>query len=180
MRPQSIYSTAAIALILALTPQSGSAQQQTEQQQQKVEPIKAKVETDLPFAHVAGSWAGGGTLSLSNGTRERLRCRANHAVGKTGRSLSLHILCASDSYRFDLTSNVVHRRGRIYGRWNEANNGLSGTVSGRVSGGHIRAVANGNNFTAGLSIRTNGNRQSVSITPRETFISGVHIALRKR
>jgi hypothetical protein len=30
------------------------------------------------------------------------------------------------------------------------------------------------------SITTNGSRQSVAITPRETFISGVHIALRKR
>jgi hypothetical protein len=31
-------------------------------------------------------------------------------------------------------------------------------------------------LTAGLSITTNGSRQSVSITPRETFISGVHRA----
>jgi hypothetical protein len=174
MRLNITRSTAAIALMLAFSPEPGAAQQQ------KAEATKAKVESDHPFAQMAGSWSGGGTLSLSSGTRERLRCRAHHSVGKSGRSLSMSIRCASDSYRFDLTSDVVHRRGRIYGRWNEASNGVSGTVAGRAAGGRIRAVATSNSFTAGLSITTNGSRQSVSITPRETFISGVHIALRRR
>jgi hypothetical protein len=135
---------------------------------------------ELPFAAIAGSWSGGGTLSLTNGTRERLRCRARHAVGDGGRSLSLSIRCASDSYRFELSSDVVHRRGRIFGRWSESANGLSGTVSGSASSGRIRALATGGNFTAGLAITTHGSRQTVSITPRGTFIAGVHVALQRR
>jgi hypothetical protein len=35
-------------------------------------------------------------------------------------------------------------------------------------------------FTAGLAITTNGSRQSVTITPRATFIRGFYIALRRR
>ena len=136
--------------------------------------------SERPFAAMAGSWSGGGTLSLSNGSRERLRCRAHHSVSQSGRALALSIRCASDSYRFDLTSAIVHRRGRIYGRWNEASNGISGTVAGRVAGGRIRAVAKSNSFTAGLAITARGDRQSVTITPRETFISRVSIGLRKR
>jgi hypothetical protein len=174
MRPKTAWSTAAFALMLALSPQPGAAQQQ------KSEATKAKVQSEHAFAQMAGSWSGGGTLSLSSGTRERLRCRAHHSVAQGGRSLSLSIRCASDSYRFDLTSDVVNRRGRIYGRWSESSNGVSGTVAGRAAAGRIRAVATSNTFTAGLSITTHGSRQSVSITPRETFISGVHIALRRR
>jgi len=174
MRPKTAWSTAAFALMLALSPQPGAAQQQ------KSEAAKAKVQSEHAFAQMAGSWSGGGTLSLSSGTRERLRCRAHHSIGQGGRSLSLSIRCASDSYRFDLTSDVVNRRGRIYGRWSESSNGVSGTIAGRAAADRIRAVATSNTFTAGLSITTHGSRQSVSITPRETFISGVHIALRRR
>lgn len=130
-----------------------------------------------PFSAMAGSWSGGGAISLSSGTRERLRCRASYEVGDGGRGLNLSIRCASDSYRFDLSSNVVQRRGRIYGRWSEAANGVSGTVSGIATAGNIRAVAESSMFTAGLAVSTSGNRQSVAITPRDTFITAVHISL---
>ena len=40
-----------------------------------------------PFAGMAGVWAGGGTVTLDDGSRERLRCRANYAVA--GNSLSM-------------------------------------------------------------------------------------------
>ncbi|MBM3527950.1 MAG: hypothetical protein FJX62_07645 [Alphaproteobacteria bacterium] len=131
------------------------------------------------FAIMAGSWSGGGTIVLSSGTRERLRCRARHSAGRDGKSLNLSIRCASDSYRFDLSSNVVERRGRIFGSWQEASNGVSSSVSGSAAGNRVRAVATSDLFTAGLALTTQGDRQSVSITPRGVHITGVHIALRK-
>jgi hypothetical protein len=133
-----------------------------------------------PFVAMAGSWSGGGTISLSGGTRERLRCRANHAIGKDHKSLTLNIRCASDSHRFDLSSSVVERRGQIFGRWTETSNNVSGSINGRAVGNRIQAVAQSDSFSAGLSVSTDGNRQSVSITPQGVFITGVHIALCKR
>jgi hypothetical protein len=148
---------------------------------QKTPPAKvAAKEPEHPFTTMVGSWSGGGTLTLSSGSRERLRCRAHYSAGKTGRSLQLSIRCASDSYRFDLSSSVVNRRGRIYGRWSESSNGVSGTIAGHASGGRIRALARGDMFTAGFALTTDGGRQTVSIRPRDTFIKGVYIALRKR
>lgn len=131
------------------------------------------------FAVMAGAWSGGGTLTLSSGTRERLRCLANHVLG-SGRSLSLSIRCASDSYTFNLSSQVVERRGRIYGRWSESSNGVSGTISGQAAGNRVRARASGDAFTADLALTTSGRRQSVAIVPHGTFIAAVQIALRKR
>jgi len=187
MRAHTAWEAAALTLVLSLAPLACAAQDKAAAPVKAATPTKldvaskdAKSEAQHPFAAMAGSWSGGGTLSLSGGTRERLRCRAHHAVARSGRSLSLQIRCASDSYRFNLTSNIVNRRGRIYGRWNESSNGVSGTVAGRASAGSIRALARSDAFTAGLAITTNGRRQTVSITPRQTFISGVYIALRKR
>src|ERR1700747_3620276 len=33
-----------------------------------------------PFAGMAGSWGGGGTVTLDDGSKERIRCRAAYAV----------------------------------------------------------------------------------------------------
>src|SRR5512135_3192879 len=62
-----------------------------------------------PFRALAGSWAGGGTLSMSSGEQERLRCRAAYDVGGGGDQLRLNIRCASDSYNIDLSSDVAYR-----------------------------------------------------------------------
>jgi hypothetical protein len=139
----------------------------------------AKSEAMHPFAALAGSWSGGGTLSTSSGTRERLRCRAHYTVGQGGKSLNMSIRCAGDSYRFDLNSSVVDRRGRIFGRWSESSYNVSGSVSGTASGSHIRAMARGDSFSAGLAVTLHGGRHTVTISPQGTFITAVHVAFRK-
>src|SRR5689334_15075841 len=48
-----------------------------------------------PFAGLAGSWHGGGTVSLDDGSTERIRCRASYAV--SGPSMELTLTCASDA-----------------------------------------------------------------------------------
>jgi len=35
-----------------------------------------------PFAGMAGNWSGGGTVTLDDGSTERIRCRASYAVGQ--------------------------------------------------------------------------------------------------
>jgi hypothetical protein len=130
-----------------------------------------------PFAAMAGSWSGGGTIDLTNDIHERLRCRANYTYGASNSSLGLSIRCASDNYKFELTSNVVDRGGNISGTWRETAYNVSGSINGRVNGGHISAVAKGDSFTAALSVSTNGNRQSVTLTPERTYIIKVQIGL---
>ena len=72
-----------------------------------------------PFAAMAGTWTGGGTIDLTNDIHEKLRCRATYTYGAGNNGLALAIRCASDNYKFELTSNVVERNGQISGRWNE-------------------------------------------------------------
>jgi hypothetical protein len=130
-----------------------------------------------PFAAIAGTWTGGGNIDLTNDIHEKLRCRANYTYSEGSSGLALSIRCASDNYKFELTSNVVERNGQISGQWKEAAYGVSGAITGRVNGGRISAVAKGDSFTAALSVNTTGNRQSVTITPQATYITNVQIGL---
>ncbi len=133
-----------------------------------------------PFRAMAGSWAGGGTVDMANGERERLRCRASYDVAGRGDQLSLSLRCASDSYTFDLTSNAEYRDGAISGEWSEASRNASGTLEGRANGDHIDAAARGQNFSARLSLTTHGGRQTVSIRPQGGDIAGVSLTLNRR
>jgi hypothetical protein len=133
-----------------------------------------------PFRVLAGSWTGGGVISLSNGEQERLRCRASYDVDGGGEQLRLNIRCASDSYNIDLSSDVTYRGGEISGQWSEASRNASGTLAGRASGDHIEAEARGQSFSAGLSMTTRGKRQTISIRPEGTDIRAVSLALERR
>jgi hypothetical protein len=132
-----------------------------------------------PFAAMAGSWSGGGVLSTTDGGQERLRCRASYDVAGTGAELRLNLRCASESYNFDLASDVQYRGGAISGSWSEASRNASGTISGRAAGDRIEASARGDSFSANLSLTTRGNRQTVSIRPQGTSITEVSLALRR-
>ena len=133
-----------------------------------------------PFAALNGTWSGGGTLTMASGTQDRLRCQANYRPGQGGEQLQLNIRCASDSYNFDLRSDVTSRNGQISGQWTEASRNARGTVTGRANGERVQAHARGDAFSAELSLTTRGNRQSVAIRPQGTEVQQVSLALSRR
>jgi hypothetical protein len=130
-----------------------------------------------PFAGLSGSWSGGGSMKLASGQRERLRCRANYNVGENGTRLEQSLRCASDSYRFDVNSNIASEGGALSGSWTETSRNASGSVSGRVNGGQIQARIEGAGFSATLTVTTRGDRQSVTIESPGHDITEVSVAL---
>ena len=129
-----------------------------------------------PFAGFDGSWSGSGTVALSDGTKENIRCRADYKVNSTGLGLKQNLHCASDSYKFDLSSDVTSRGDRISGSWSEASRNIFGNLQGTASGGQIEVFVEASGFAANLSLRTNGNRQTVQISSKGE-IKGVSITL---
>ena len=67
-----------------------------------------------------GQWAGSGTIDLSNGTREPIKCRASYDLLADQHRLQLNIRCASDSYNFDLFSSAVLAGRAVSGTWSES------------------------------------------------------------
>src|SRR5437660_3423774 len=133
-----------------------------------------------PLASLAGSWSGGGTLSTSDGGQEQLRCRASYDVAGAGTEVRINLRCASASYNFDLASEVAYNGGAISGSWTESSRNASGTISGRANGDRIEAAARGDNFSANLSLTTQGNRQAVSIRPQQSNVTAVSLTLQRR
>jgi hypothetical protein len=128
-----------------------------------------------PFAGMAGNWAGGGTVSLEDGATERIRCRASYAVA--GPQMSLRLVCASDSYRFDLRGDVVAEGdGAISGDWSESSRGVSGNLQGRGGNGGFQVIASAAGFNASISLTTRGNRQSITMRADSQF-RGASISL---
>ena len=132
-----------------------------------------------PFAGMAGHWSGGGTVALDDGSSERIRCRASYAVGAGGNGLNLNLLCASDSYRFDLKGNVIAERGALSGTWSESSRNVAGTLEGRGSSGNFQVVASTAGFASQISLTTRGDKQSIVMKADSQF-RGANISLSRK
>ena len=131
-----------------------------------------------PFVGFDGAWSGTGTVSLSDGSTERIRCKADYKVGGGGLSLKQNLHCASDSYKFDLSSDVTSHGDRISGNWSEASRNVFGNLQGTAGGGQIEVFVEANGFAANLTLRTSGSRQTVQISSKGD-IRGVNITMVK-
>jgi hypothetical protein len=114
----------------------------------------AHAQSGSPFAGFDGAWSG------------------------TGKGLQQSLHCASDSYKFDLSSNVVSNGDRISGNWSEASRNVNGDLQGTAGGGQIEVFVQANGFAANLTLRTNGNKQTVQISSKGE-IRGVNITMVK-
>jgi hypothetical protein len=121
-----------------------------------------------PFEKFVGVWSGAGQIVGTNGHRESIRCRAQYAEAKEGSALNQSIVCASESYKLNITSYVEASGESVQGYWKEASRDVSGHVTGRISGGRFEGE-----FSA------SGRTQAVSIQPRGGDVSDVNIELKR-
>ncbi len=133
-----------------------------------------------PFSGLAGYWSGGGAITMSDGSTERIRCRATYAVAQSGAALNQTLNCASASYNLHISANVVSTGGGVSGSWSESTHSVSGSISGRANSSDIQAYVSGAGFSASIGIRTHGGSQSVTIRPQSgTDVRAMSITLRK-
>ncbi|MGQ0444928.1 MAG: hypothetical protein ACT4O2_07350, partial [Beijerinckiaceae bacterium] len=43
--------------------------------------------SEAPFAGLSGHWSGAGTITMTDGATERIRCKASYAVNAAGKAL---------------------------------------------------------------------------------------------
>ena len=129
-----------------------------------------------PFASLDGVWSGSGTIALDDGSSERIRCRATYSIAPTGVAMQQVLVCASDSYKFDLRSDVVAQGTALSGNWREASRNVGGDLQGRAMNGQYDVVVSAPMFTANLSLASKGNKQSIEIRSQSQF-RGVSISL---
>jgi hypothetical protein len=119
------------------------------------------------FAGMAGTWSGGGTVTLDDVSNERIRCRASYKV--MGASMQMSLTCASDAYKFNLAADVVAAGGEVTGNWTESSRNVGGSIQGRGANGSFQVVAQAAGFAANIALKTTGNKQQIVLRADSQF-----------
>ena len=120
-----------------------------------------------PYAGMAGKWAGGGTVTLDDGSNERIRCRAVYDVA--GPKMDMSLTCASDAYKFNLLAAVVAQGGEVTGSWSETSRNVGGSIQGHGANGSFQVIAQAAGFSSNIALRTTGNKQSIVMKADSQF-----------
>ena len=130
------------------------------------------------FTSLPGTWTGTGTVLKSDNTTESLRCKAKYSLTPSGATVHQELLCAADSYRLDLVTDLVNQAGTLGGTWTERDRQAGGSVSGRIEGDVITTDIRGNGFEAAVVITTKGPHQTIALTSDHgSYAKSVTIAL---
>src|SRR5271163_2055867 len=132
------------------------------------------------FAPFLGSWKGSGQATIKDGRRERISCRATYTGSDSGQSLTISLVCASDSYRFNVESYVEAQGQNIHGHWEEITRKVQGDLTGRVDGGQFKGTVTGGAFSVLMSIRATPNAQEVSMVPQGADVTDLEVVLKRQ
>ncbi len=103
-------------------------------------------------ATLDGTWAGGGTVTLSSGAKEQARCRATFRR-QTANAFTMSAVCATASARVTQSGELIRAgANRFTGDFSNQEYGVSGQVSITVDGRAMTAIMRGGGGSARLSL----------------------------
>jgi hypothetical protein len=136
--------------------------------------------TPSPFRNFLGHWTGKGQIVGSDGHQESIRCRAEYSDAKDGAALNQTIVCASESFKLDITTYAEASGEQVQGNWREAARDVSGSLTGRIAENRFEGQISSITFSAAISLTSNGRTQAVSIRPSGGDVTDVRIELQRR
>ena len=99
-------------------------------------------------ASIVGSWSGGGSVKLTSGQVEKVRCRIRYEKG-SGRTVVLYVKCAHSNGSFQVSGRIVKLSNSYYsGRLYSEQYGTAGDVGVSVSGNRQTVTAKSSKGTA--------------------------------
>ena len=131
-----------------------------------------------PFDGLSGSWAGSGTVTYDDGTKERLTCTAKYDQTDSN-SISQVLACSSSRYNVRILAYYKNADTKLTGHWRDEVLQIEGSISGTVANGRITGSLHGPTFEAAVVVDTHGAQQTVTITNDNQSIRKVAIAVRK-
>lgn len=128
--------------------------------------------SDLP-----GRWTGWGSVTLTTGQSEQVKCVATYFV--EGAAVRQNLRCASQSYKIDAVANLSVANGRVTGQWEERTWSVGGSVTGRQTDKGFDLAINGPNFGAAMMVGGTNCKQSINIMPKGFEIQRIALNLGK-
>jgi hypothetical protein len=132
-----------------------------------------------PIGEMAGYWTGAGSVTLSGGNTERVKCAVIYKVSDDGGQIKQSIRCASTDYSINATAELRVKGEHVSGNWEEKTYSATGEVSGRYTGESLVLSIQGANFTAAMNVSLSACKQSISIAPKGLDVNRISIGLAK-
>lgn len=129
------------------------------------------------FDGFGGRWVGTGSIRMSDGKREKLKCIATYFSSAGGTSLAMNVRCASNGFKIDAKGTLSASGDRISGMFEERNYNNRGTVSGTAEDGAIHAVIRGDAWLAAIEV--SGHGALVMMTPHAGVVKVVWLVFKK-
>ena len=132
-----------------------------------------------PLGDLNGFWSGTGSVVLSGGNTERVKCQVFYKSGEGSTQIRQTMRCASTDYTINSLAELRVKGNQVTGSWEERTYSAKGEVTGRYSGEGFVLSIQGANFTAAMNVSLSNCKQSISITPKGLDVTRVTIALAK-
>lgn len=141
--------------------------------------LAAQTAAANPVLNLPGRWSGPGSIVMSTGETEAMRCVATYFVDGTGAAVKQNLRCASQGYKIDAVTQLVVANGRVSGGWEERTWDTKGAIRGDVQNDGFTLTIDGPGFTAAMAVKTDSCKQSISITPRGNAVAKISMNLGK-
>ena len=141
--------------------------------------LTATASHSTPVSDLPGRWSGFGSITMSSGESEQMRCVATYFVEGAGTSVKQNLRCASQGYKIDATANLTVADGRVSGSWEERTWSTTGSITGRVVASGFQLSIDGPGFTAAMAVDSGACKQSIHITPRGFEVAKITMSLGK-
>jgi hypothetical protein len=132
-----------------------------------------------PIEEMSGYWSGNGSVTLSNGKIERVKCAVTYKISDGGSQIRQSMRCASADYSINALAELRLDGSHVSGSWEEKTYSATGQVKGRFTGSALELSIQGANFTASMNVSLSDCKQSISISPQGLEVSRVSIGLGK-
>ena len=130
-----------------------------------------------PFTDLRGSWGGNGTMTMTDGAKERLACSANYSGSSS--QLRLSIKCKNNKRNIDMNGQLSANSGKLLGTWEEKSFKAIGSISGIVDGNKIKFYIGGN-VIGSMLVTYSKTSQNVVIRATGITLKDVTIKLKRR
>jgi hypothetical protein len=135
--------------------------------------------TAAPIEDLSGYWSGSGSVTLSNGRTESVKCAVTYKVSDGGGQVRQSMRCASADYSINALAELQIKGSQVSGSWEEKTYSATGLVTGRYTGSNFVLSIEGANFTAAMNVSVSDCKQSISIAPKGLEVSKISIGLGK-
>jgi hypothetical protein len=132
-----------------------------------------------PLEDMNGYWSGNGSVILSNGNTERVKCAVTYRVSDGGTQIRQSMRCASADYKIDALADLRVKGEKVSGSWEEKTYSATGAVSGKYSENNFVLSIQGANFSAAMNVSLSDCKQNISISPQGLDVTRISIGLGK-